>query len=1099
MSIKRISIKGLIKNPNFASIYKDYDRLSVDDYGGLFVYLYSGRLTGWENPLTGKELKRSSNRIISFLSYCYYKLDDGSKVNIRGKDMIYYNLTYKEHVLNFVDEIYLYEEDRKTALAPAASARAARSAPVAFKARSPSPTRGTAQAATRRATAQPAARGPVPKVDTGPFPVLNPVAFKARSPSPARGTAQAARGAKSSSSSGRMSYSPRNLYKSAQRLNSPKLANKKLTEKECIAFVEEIRKLKKGLSSAEIKELRIMNPLTNKTIGFRNPNFQNLLFKCYTSFDNEKLKKSIRKVVSKNFLDDLQTHINSINADQAAHQSAADKAKETKRLAEEKKKAEAKDAENKMRVKNKLVCEEYIEGCMKDFHKRCDELEAACDRNGVLREYEFITKVVNAIVVVILTKYLHLNTYYDDLYETTNYDKPLPIWLIMYDDAIKDYYEAKNMNVVGEMIDYAYNKGTVVYQNNDLKQNVTKGVIDTIPRINETYSLNTLLNRQYIFDISKKDNDNYGRSARDNVFITPSVVYNHFNELDTRKYSTLPFPALQFPHTLHYALQQFSFRPFKYNITNSGLPRTIFIATTEAVLNRHKPFSEIGGEINERLARMPRITGIAKEATVRHEFYEDVLKGMEKQSFGTNDVIRRNIMYSLNAQTPDYVARAHNYYQNIFYNYGYTGMFPIFTWIPLSKDTNGSICSLANSHLWQPFGSNKNKEFQALGNAYKNHGISPWSKMLNEAIYKVITKVHSSVLDIPNTQAEKDRLLMRIMDTLGVYKSMDIDAKYSNENLYFYHGTANRLHTMKDRDNDIQILGFLSTSLNIYTASYYSEVVTRGAGYIYIIESDDKKGYVNLNDQLYQYILLPNSIIRIVYEFNRGAHTIILCRLIMTPTKEENNALYENLLGMVPATGAAAAAGPAGAAAGPAGAGVAAAVAAAGSSGSSGSSGSVNSSASLQAYLAGLYQGSSSGSPRAASPTGAAGAAVAASGSPKLSGGLLNMNDAYGMYAANAANAANPKAVRSLMAKQAALRPRFAAPAAHARSHSDTKNIIKPKADMRKIGDMPADIREYYGLTLTEQNKNEKVDINNGCYVRLISRKVVDRMLADRV
>jgi hypothetical protein len=94
--------------------------------------------------------------------------------------------------------------------------------------------------------------------------------------------------------------------------------------------------------------------------------------------------------------------------------------------------------------------------------------------------------------------------------------------------------------------------------------------------------------------------------------------------------------------------------------------------------------------------------------------------------------------------------------------------------------------------------------------------------------------------------------------------------------------------------------------------------------------------------------------------------------------------------------------------------------------------------------------------------------------------------DAYAAYApsviqaAKAANAANTaKAAKS--------------------SHSNTTNIIKPKADMRKIGDMPADIREYYGITLPEQNKNDKVDINNGCYIRLINRKVVDRMLADRM
>ena len=229
-----------------------------------------------------------------------------------------------------------------------------------------------------------------------------------------------------------------------------------------------------------------------------------------------------------------------------------------------------------------------------------------------------------------------------------------------------------------------------------------------------------------------------------------------------------------------------------------------------------------------------------------------------------------------------------------------------------------------------------------------------------------------------------------------------------NKPLYFYHGTANRLHTMKDRDNDIEILGFLSTSLNVYTASYYSEIGLRDSGYIYIIESDDKKGFINLNDQLYQFILLPHSIIRIVYEFNIGDLTIILCKLIMTPSKEVNTSLYNNLLGIPDASGAAGAAGARG--------------------------GKASAKAAMIVRTAKTFQ--------------------------------------------------NVKEVA----------PVAMAPAA---SPSSQGTIIKPKADMRKIGDMPADIREYYGLTLTEQNKNEKVDINNGCYVRLISRKVVDRMLAN--
>ena len=1022
MSIKRLSIKGLIKNPKFASVYKDYDRLSVDDYGGLLAYLYSGRTGKWENPLTHVELKRNSNIILSFLSFCYYNLDDGSKVDIKG-----HFLTYKEHVLNFIDEIYLYEEDRK-----ATAAMATASALSSASARSPSPAR-------------------------------------ARSPSPARGTSQAARGApvapaalaalqtlaaKSSSSSGKMSYSPTASYKAAKSIISQNDTANRLTKEQALNFVKELRALKKGKTPAQIKMLTIKNPITSARIGLKGPVFQRLIHKLY-NYDDEDLKKAISKVVSKNFLDDINTHINDIKTGQ---NTAAEKKKAAALKAAE----EAKAKEIRMQAVNKQKCEEYIAGCIKDFHKRCDELEAECDANGVLSNHSFITNVVNAIVVVILTKYLHLTYYYDDLFSNYKYDNPLPIWLIMFDDEMKKYCDNKRINPVNEMIDYAFNKGTVVYQHNNFKLNVTKGVLDNLERTDEAYSINTLLNRQYIFDMRRKDWDDNGRRPRDLQFITPTLTYNHFNELDTRQFSTIPFPALQFPHTLHYALQQLSFRPFKYNVTNSGLPRTVFIATRDAILNTYKPFSELIGEINERLAKMPRITGIAKEATAKLAYYEGVLKGMEGQSFGSNDEIRRNILYSLNAQTPDYVARAHNYYQHIFFNQGYTGMFPIFTWVPCKIKGTGaanSIYNMVNHSLWQPYGSKKNAEFQKLGNAYKNHGVAPWSKMLNEAIYKVITKVHSSVLEIPNTPQDRERMLMRVMDTIGVYMSMDIDPQYANNNLYFYHGTANRLHTMKDRDNDIQILGFLSTSLNIYTASYYCEVVTKGKGYIYIIETDDKQGYINLNDQLYQYILLPNTIIRILYEFEYGAITIILCRLIMTPTKEENNALYENLLGMFPAdAGANGAAG--------------AAVVAAGVGSSSSS-------------------GSSSGS------SGSSGSSRAAGAASKLSGGLHSMN---GMYAATAAN---PKAIRSLMAKQGrfaahAANAAHAAHAAIANSHSDTKNIIKPKADMRKIGNMPADIREYYGLTLTEQNKNEKVDINNGCYVRMISRKVVDRMLADR-
>ena len=961
MSIIPISVKKLVKNPKFSGVYKDYDKLKVVDCNDLITYLYSGRKTGWENPLTFISLKRESKIIVSFLSYCYYILDDGSKVNIVG-----HNLSYREHVLQFIDEIYLYEKGR---VSVSAATQLAQTNTPLRSSRSPSPTRGTSQAArgATAATAQPAQ--PAATAARAPFPVL---------------------AAKSSSSSAKLSYSPTTSYKVAQSIVSLNDTSNRLTKEEALSFVKELRALKKGKTIDQMKRLTIRNPITSVQIGLKGLAFQRLIYKLY-NFDDENLKKAIRKVVSKKFLDDLQTHINSIKGDQAARQSAADKAREAKRLAEEKKKADALAAEQAAlakekddMAKNKPTCEGYIDGCMKDFHKCCDDLEAACDKDGVLAEYIHITKVVNAIVVIILTKYLHLPYYHDDLYKNKMYDAPLPITLFMFVGTINDYYEAKGKTTVVEMINYAYNKGSVIYQNTELKQDVSKKLIDNIPISSEAHYLNTLLNRQFIFDIKKRDWDDGGRRAGDLHFVTPSVVYNHYNELDIYKYPSTPYTSLQFPHTLGYAMKQFSKIPFNYNITNSLLPRTIFVTATDQILQIHKPFSELMMEINERLMNMPRITGIAKEATLPLAFYEDKLKNMEQHSFGSNDVIRRNIMYSLNAQTPSYFRKNPDYYKDIFYNYGYTGMFPLFTWIPSTLDKKESFYTLASCFLWQPYGATSNMKFRTLGEAYKNYRVAPFSKMLNEAIYKVITKRNSSVLEIPNTPQDRKSMIQRVEGTIGVYKDMEIDPQYANKPLYFYHGTANRLHTMKDRDNDIEILGFLSTSLNVYTASYYSEVGLRGSGYIYIIESDDKKGFINLNDELYQFILLPKSIIRIVYEFNIGDLTIILCRLIMTPSKEVNTSLYNNLLGI---TG-----------------------------------------------------GSGSGS-------GAAGA----------KGGKASAKAA--MIVRTAKTFQNVKEV---------------APAATAASAASQGTIIKPKADMRKIGDMPADIREYYGLTLTEQNKNEK-------------------------
>jgi hypothetical protein len=302
---------------------------------------------------------------------------------------------------------------------------------------------------------------------------------------------------------------------------------------------------------------------------------------------------------------------------------------------------------------------------------------------------------------------------------------------------------------------------------------------------------------------------------------------------------------------------------------------------------------------------MPTITGIANEATEKKSHYDGVLTNMKKESFGNNgtgfgddDMIRKNILYSLNAQNPSYIIKTlGEYKKEIYYNYGFTGMYPIFTWIPLNSELkDDDKYNFSSIDTWQPYGTAYRQAFVKLGNVYKNYGVSPWSTMLNENIRNIITGSLKSIKCLPSqfkTQMEK-----RINETVGVYKDLNIEVPGKKKTIYLYHGSKNKIHAINDRENDIEILGFLSTTLNVHTASYYSEVGLSGNGFIYIIEVDEMHPYINLNDNLYQILLLPHSIIRVVQEFNFGKVKVVLCRLIRTPTIEENCALYDKLLGI---------------------------------------------------------------------------------------------------------------------------------------------------------------------------------------------------------
>jgi len=246
---------------------------------------------------------------------------------------------------------------------------------------------------------------------------------------------------------------------------------------------------------------------------------------------------------------------------------------------------------------------------------------------------------------------------------------------------------------------------------------------------------------------------------------------------------------------------------------------------------------------------------------------------------------------------------------------------------------------------------------------------------------------------------------------------MPLDPLYKNNKVYLYHGTRNRLHTMKDRDHNIEILGFLSTSQNVYTASYYSGIGVHDNGFIYIIEADDSQKYINLNDELYQILILPYSVIRLLAAFSYGTLTVIICRLITTPTNTKNNYLHSKLLDI----------------------------------------------------------------PQPAGADGAAGAAGKSDSPPKnLKGGIGTLKQI--MEAKKVTDKVTEKVTEKGTENWKTLKASNMRP----QNSPKHKNIIYPKADLRKIGDMPEDIRNYYGLTLTKKNKNKLVDINNGCHFRIL-------------
>ena len=619
---------------------------------------------------------------------------------------------------------------------------------------------------------------------------------------------------------------PENIKKSSNSIVKGKyITGDELTEERCNNFLTDIEKNLRGKTETELSNINIKDPISGVDIAIGSQKLLIYLSKCYYSFDKP-IKDRISKIVYD--VEDLIVL-----------------------------------TDDKEKIKQAIpIIEGKLKKLMDNFNKCCDNLIDNC-KGGILPSHKYIADIVNAILVIIYTKYLHL---YDNITPTT-YDKPLHIY--MYDEDFHKYYIKNELNSQS----FTY----IIYQKDDLMKSLNETRIDLKPKTIERYKENTLFNHQYVFELSKKDKDT-------------TIKYNMINSRENT--FEQDFNALELPTTLGYAYELlFNKNPFNYNITNSILPKIIKIECLTPSVLRH--FDEILATINTTLETLPVINDVRSTSD---QLYNSVIANMEVCGFGDNDTIRKNILYSLNAQVPSYIELYSKttlglkdfYKDKIYYNYGYTGTFPLFTWIPISSPgSDSAIYNFPSSSKWQPYGADNTKTFEIVNNAYKNYYTQPFSKSLNETIYKVISGESTDVDTI---------MTKRINETIGIYKDMNRAETYKNEKIYLYHGTNKKLHNMDGKKEDIELLGFLSTTLNIYTASFYSEVGLKGNGFIYIIEVDESKTYINLNDNLYQFILLPHSIIRIVHEFDYIGITIILCRLIETPTKEQSNELYNKLL-----------------------------------------------------------------------------------------------------------------------------------------------------------------------------------------------------------
>jgi hypothetical protein len=833
-----------------SKLYSKYNEIKEYHVYNLLEFLYKDK-DDWFNPITKKFVNRNSDIIISFLSKGYYVFGD-KEIILNGV-----KLPYKEHIERFIDNRLLIDVRHLKRSPTAPPKRASPNSPPGAGMnlpRSNSPQRSNSPPKIGRTPAPAAPKKASPSSPMGAAtnkPKFPPAATPAAAAAAAAAAPATPAAAAAAAFPAQLKMTPAAPSRKPIRFSAKSKGHDKnserLTEGLCLRFVKDINnKIQSTKTSAELKKLKFANPITGNLIGIESPILRSFLSKCYKSFDKKEIKDIIEELINVSDLiedDNVATLTPKVDA-------------------------------------ITLKINEAIDNAINDFYKCCDKLEANCNANGILTAHQLIANVVNSIMTIIHIRYMHLSY----LYKKLAIKDKQPLQIYMHDKEFDEYF-ANTLSPKDIFINY-YKNNRIIYQKNNLE--ISNVITDLNPKNTEAYEINNLFNRQYVFEY--------------NVGIG---IFK--NTLNYNKNNQTILPDTKYPASLDAAIKTFLFekktlpiKPYDYNITNSALPKYVYANDNNEI---SKYFKDIIDLVNVRLKTLPDVKGFAKEITFKEDYYDNIIGRMMQLSFGNNEtgygkinMIRKNILYSLNAQTAAYMMNhSPNSYKNLFYYSEFSGTFPLFTWIPLKHNEPDTIYNYANAVKWQPLEINP-MEVNLIDRYYKNNGIPPWSRWLNETIYKVITNGYVSINSLVFPQRIQD-MKVRVENTIGIYKDKTRDPEYYNNKIYLYHGTKTRLHNIANTyDEDIEILGFLSTSLNMYTSSYYAGTADSAIGLIYIIEVDETQTYINLNDQLLQFLLLPNSRIRVIYEFNYGEIRVVICRLIRTPSIETNNKLYRKLL-----------------------------------------------------------------------------------------------------------------------------------------------------------------------------------------------------------